>query len=534
MKLANYLVLLFVITISALCAQNQMDLMLSFEGEFNGSRYGDRVLAMDFNGDGYDDLIVHSTRWNPTGAYAESLWHGKLYFYWGGPAMDTIPDFVMQGSYNGEYGVASPINGGDINGDGIDDLVINYYIDPDPVAAVYYGTANPTGTPDLAIVFPIEIGIYPQVTALGDINGDGHADLLGTTLPMSYLGVKRYIWTGNANPFYLLAETTNDATETNAIGVGDTNADGFDDYVLQYAIPGGTNANNRIVLYYGSDSFPVVDSLVITENSNRVLPYLASPLGDLNNDGFADFNTFCDRVWFGSNQINENHDFVLNIHDQNHDWDGLAYNYGTPFIYGDLNGDGYDDIIGSCYSQGWYDGEAGVWLGGSNMDGLRDLYINQPNGLRTRQFGWSKSAGDFNGDGLCDLAVSAPVFYATTWQIDPGRVYLFSGNAALDDTVVSIDDQVETATSWDLNVYPNPVQRTLNIQLLSSGNISKGECKLQIYNLKGQRVFAQLLPISSFTESSQSVSLPELRSGVYFLRLSQNKNQVNKKICIIN
>ena len=40
MRPAYYLVLLFVITITALCAQNQMDLMNTLYGEFEGDEFG--------------------------------------------------------------------------------------------------------------------------------------------------------------------------------------------------------------------------------------------------------------------------------------------------------------------------------------------------------------------------------------------------------------------------------------------------------------------------------------------------------------
>lgn len=77
---------------------NQMELINTLYGEFNGSYFGHRVVSMGYNGDGYEDVIVHSRDWNPNGVYNSTQCWGKIYFYWGGPNMDNIPDFVMEGT----------------------------------------------------------------------------------------------------------------------------------------------------------------------------------------------------------------------------------------------------------------------------------------------------------------------------------------------------------------------------------------------------------------------------------------------------
>jgi len=67
-----------------LAALNQMELLTSMTGEFNGCKFGCSLVSMDYNGDDYDDLIVHSLGWNPDGVYGENdtnCW-GKTYCYW--------------------------------------------------------------------------------------------------------------------------------------------------------------------------------------------------------------------------------------------------------------------------------------------------------------------------------------------------------------------------------------------------------------------------------------------------------------------
>lgn len=45
--------------------QNDMELIIELTGEHERSQYGNIIESLDFNGDGYDDLVVGSARWDP-------------------------------------------------------------------------------------------------------------------------------------------------------------------------------------------------------------------------------------------------------------------------------------------------------------------------------------------------------------------------------------------------------------------------------------------------------------------------------------
>jgi hypothetical protein len=80
---------------------------------------------MDYNGDGYDDLIVMSRYWNATGVLG-AYYPGKLYFYWGGPdGLGNTLGFVIEGQSHKQF-AARMCNAGDMNGDGIEDLAFSY------------------------------------------------------------------------------------------------------------------------------------------------------------------------------------------------------------------------------------------------------------------------------------------------------------------------------------------------------------------------------------------------------------------------
>jgi hypothetical protein len=529
------------VSVSQLTGLDHLELMTTLYGEFYGSHFGSFLVSLSFNGDSYDDLIVFSKNWNPYGVYQDTQKWGKIYFYWGSAdGIGSTPDFVIEASANSQYAIPHPINGDDINGDGLDDLVIRKWDNATgAVLEVYYGTNTPSATPDLIITAPYVVweGMYPD--SLGDINGDGHADLtIYTERDVDYT-IRRIIniWMGDNGPWYTLLDHTASQSPTSTNGVGDVNNDGFDDFILQHGTPGGGLVHDRIVLHYGSVNFPEHDSLVITDDSNMRLPRISSPLGDINGDGFADFETYKGRSWFGDTMITPSWDLTLNFYEDWHNWGYPDYNVGNPFIFGDLNGDGYDDVIGSSYlDTGSYNGQVAIWVGGPKMDGLIDMYLYNPPDYIRANFGWAKAAGDFNGDGLCDLAISAPIWGQGTQAGTEGRVYIYSGNALLEDTSVANDDPVETDPPWELNIYPNPISCGEDITIELSGSNAKATIpvSLELFNLKGQKVCTIANDIDLRDNASITFSTLELASGIYVLRTQSNNILQNSvRICVI-
>ena len=91
---------------------------------------------------------------------------------------------------------------------------------------------------------------------------------------------------------------------------------------------------------------------------------------------------------------------------------------------GDVNGDGYDDVIVGAFGFSSI-GKAYIFLGGSVMNGITDLLIT--NDETPDYFGWYVSeAGDVNGDGYSDVIVGSPS--------SPGKAYVYFGGVALDNT----------------------------------------------------------------------------------------------------
>jgi hypothetical protein len=167
-------------------------------------------------------------------------------------------------------------------------------------------------------------------------------------------------------------------------GIGDVNIDSIDDFHLYYPTSYASESQVRLTVYYGSNSFPECDSLVICENTNQVISDEACSVGDVNGDGTGDFISnmgSTGKVWFGSSSLSS----IWNV-SISPDW-FAQYGPGPAVVYGDFNGDGFVDVIGSLFSYGGWSGNACLWLGGSQFNGTVDMYFGHPHTVQ--QFGWA-------------------------------------------------------------------------------------------------------------------------------------------------
>ncbi len=135
--------------------------------------YGVGAGVRDFNGDGYNDIAL---MWKfPDSTLAQDVVH------FGGPDMDTIPDLYLK-KWDGTYSRSNAFSSGDFNGDGYGDIVSTtgyaYYV---MGVQIHLGGPNCNPTPD-AYVTGYAMDEFGNYLDTGDINGDGHDELLVTAL----------------------------------------------------------------------------------------------------------------------------------------------------------------------------------------------------------------------------------------------------------------------------------------------------------------------------------------------------------------
>ncbi len=135
------------------------------DDERSTSAYG----VGDVNNDGYDDFLVGA------------LWDNVAWLYFGGDSVDSTPDMTMNGS--GDFGfTVAPL--GDINSDGFADFSIgapHFQVDDITPGAVFFylGGSTPDAVPDFTFLgTQHQEGFGRPMKLGGDLNGDGLRDLI--------------------------------------------------------------------------------------------------------------------------------------------------------------------------------------------------------------------------------------------------------------------------------------------------------------------------------------------------------------------
>src|SRR3989339_376322 len=322
---------------------------------------------------------------------------------------------------------------------------------------------------------------------------------IGTNTPTEKLEVA-----GNINPATTLAynlgtvamDTTADVTFTGAGGItnfdslgisvasaGDVNGDGFADVIVgaKGADGGGVN-RGQAYIYYGGASMNNTADVTFTGAANSDwLGFSVAPAGDVNGDGYTDVIVGAKDasstngqayIYYGGASMNNTADVTFT---------GVAAadDFGIDVASaGDVNGDGYNDVIVGAYLAGVGDiGEAYIYYGGVSMNNTADVTFTNAADTNIGK-NIIASADDVNGDGYDDVMA-----------ISDGSAKVFYGGASMDNTAdVTFAGADSVASAGDINSdgYPDLIVGN------SSANGANGEA--YIYQGSGNRwqsVFAQ-------------------------------------------
>ncbi len=419
-----------------------------------GAKFGFSVgAAGDVDGDGFGDVVVGA----PDDAKGAAN-SGAVFVYFGAET-GIAPNRIWTTNSNaGGAQLGFSVGGaGDVNGDGYADVVVgvpgeSYTISVGRVSYartgvvhIYFGSgeaeALPTGGPSVTIRADLELrgaanGRFGQsVGSAGDVNGDGRADVVvgAPLVARSYVFFDLGISQENQTRPHIVFERADGGEHGfSAASAGDVNGDGFADIVVgtpKHAPPNLADAGLAEVYLGGGGDVLGLFRWQPTRPSGggtRTRFGFATAAGDVNADGFSDLivgapNFDAEGV---SPVIDKGKVFVYLgplPSDDPEIWELEALGtqasalFGHAVAAGDLNHDGFDDIIVGepGFNEGPQFEKAGrvhVILGAPERNQLvrvRELTAFDLNA--GAQFGFAvDTAGDVNGDGIGDLVVGAP------------------------------------------------------------------------------------------------------------------------------
>ncbi len=380
------------------------------DGVAAGDRSGRSVAsAGDVNGDGLADLIIGAdgANGNSGASYVVFGEHSGFSPVVDLATLDGANGFKINGEATYDYSGKSVASAGDVNGDGFADLIVGAPEGNSGLGAAFVVFGQQSGfdsSLDLSALdgtdgfqlnstsFAIRAGT--SVASAGDVNGDGFADLIVGAYfdsPNGLYSGASYVVFGHqsgfsssldlsaldgSNGFRINGESAGDRSGISVASAGDVNGDGFADLIVGAfrAEPNGTKSGASYVVFGHQSGFSSSLDLSALDGSNgfkingaAAYDYSGASVasaGDVNGDGFAD-------LIFGA--------FGADPHDN---YSGSSY-----VVFGQASGfSSTFDLASLDGSNGFrIDGEAGYNRSGRSV----------------------ASAGDVNGDGFADLIIGA-------------------------------------------------------------------------------------------------------------------------------
>ncbi|MFB6257527.1 MAG: FG-GAP-like repeat-containing protein [Flavobacteriales bacterium] len=424
------------------------------EAEEDTQLYGEQMsLRGDYNDDGYKDLAVGAPK-DDSGLSDR----GKAFLYLGSDTglADTAV-WTAHGVSDVDYFGGDLSYAGDVNNDGFDDLIVSA---PDSDSGMtdrgsaFLFRGDPSGLEDTAssVFYGEQDHAYFgwSVSNAGDVNDDGFDDVIigAYEQDSSYSDAGRaYLFRGSSSGLSDTAVWVEGVHEANAwFGAsvsyaGDLNGDGFDDVVVGCPKKGNATDNfGRAYFYYGSASgLPDTSSYWLTPPiaSDGQAGRIVTAAGDIDNDGIDDVVIGSDAGgaggYYAAGEAWAFHGSPSGIQYVNpQKWnfypDDNYMRFADDLVNaGDVNGDGYDDLLVGAPEHSSSKGKIYLFTGSDTGYAAQPTSTYEGDQIQS-YFGTSVGAGDVTGNGDPDLSVGANRY--NVGYPDGGKAFLFLGKCA--------------------------------------------------------------------------------------------------------
>ena len=396
----------------------------TFDGAHDGDLAGFCVAdAGDVDQDGYPDFIVGAkVALNGSGVPTGSA---RVY---SGADESVIHEFFGQ-LYSDFFGVAVS-TAGDLDGDGSPDILVgapqeNYAVPNDGVVRVFSGQTGALLYMWVGVRGNIDFG--SAVADAGDVNNDGYTDVVVGAWRDHLNGVNcgaATVFSGldGSQLYWWAGDAAGDELAWSVSGAGDTDQDGYDDVIVATL-----DDDNTVLDAGGARLFSGQNGSILHQwdgdSTADWYGYSVAGLGDINGDGYDDVMASAPRDDNNGNDSGMVRAFSGYDYSQIFQIDGnTGTRYGWSIADGDdIDGDGTPDaIVGAP----WTGSQSGLVHVISGVDGA-ELYT--ASGPQYSNFGYFvSSARDCNLDGVPDLIAGAP--YDDTAGNNRGSAHVISLN----------------------------------------------------------------------------------------------------------
>lgn len=433
---------------------------------------------------------------------------GKTYLYRLDNAADTASQVFLPGG---------DLMQGDLDGDGINDYVLRKEQDSVGVDSILVFRGTITGVDSIPIYRQAAERRSDELDArcIGDLDGDGVNDLVIADFIFGYTTGKVYIVWGpiqqGASVTTFLGDSSRFSLGWSGV-IGDFNSDGKNDLVIGGELQTNTPADfNYINIYWGTGTRSIDSSHRLQIRTRRANQHGLACI-DVNADGRKDLlwatldSARAVSIYFGRSDFRPEPDLQLR--------DPGVGHFGFQIVdAGDMNGDGYNDIAVGCPQADYVTGLVFVFSGGPSMNDVFDAAVGK---TQDSDFGYSlASLGDVTGDGLADLIVGRPRY---DFGKEKGYWAVFKGSRNIPVPVGALHAGIPAEFVLG-EPYPNPFNPTTTVPFTVAVH---SQVTLTLYDALGRRIETLLheeREPGSYITTAQGSSLA---SGVYFIEMKAN------------